>query len=56
MNPMNTIFPDPKRSVKYPSSGPIIAPPNLPNDATPEINARDHPNSSSIALKNTLEA
>ena len=56
MKPNNTIFPDPKRSVSHPSTGPNIAPPNRPKEATPEISARDHPNSSSMALKRTLDA
>ena len=52
-NPSSTILPAPKRSVIHPSTGPSSAPPKRPKLATPDINARDQPYSSSIALKST---
>ena len=56
VKPTKTIFPDPNVSVNHPSTGPSKVPPNRPNVAMPEITVRDHPNSSSIALNNTLAA
>lgn len=56
VNPNNIILPAPNLSVSHPSNGPNNAPPNLPKDATPETNALDHPNSSSIALNRVLAA
>ena len=54
--PIKTIFQAPNLSLKKPSTGPNNAPPNLPNEETPETIALDHPNSSSTALKITLPA
>ena len=50
IKPIKIIFQAPNLSVRKPSIGPSNAPPNLPNDETPDTIALDQPNSSSIAL------